>query len=318
MRLDDVSPRTWLLGAVAGWAVLATRCSRSPAWAAGSYRCRTMPRCCNPCPKPTRAPPERLSYSQYAEISVRHVLLRSPAAAVLARRRRDTSTTSITSPAALLVPQVKLAMVQPAMAGDPEQVKLGDAVGGAGVAAGRAEPAHAVSEGRAGRRRWNCACSTAMVANRRFGQRHRRHADQWRAAAGSACRRGRYARRQNPRWPGRAEGGRDPATQGDNTEQRMEALRKRIEQRRAQLRATAAGSPPTDDADAQTDNRRVDAMKLRQSFAAAFAACLLALLAGCASMPPPIVPGAAAPASRSRALAAMAHARRPPPTAASL
>ena len=30
-------------------------------------------------------------------------------------------------------------------------------------------------------------------------------------------------------------------------------------------------------------------MKLRQSFAAAFAACLLALLAGCASMPPPIV-----------------------------
>ena len=30
-------------------------------------------------------------------------------------------------------------------------------------------------------------------------------------------------------------------------------------------------------------------MKLRQPFAAAFAACFLALLAGCASMPPPIV-----------------------------
>ena len=43
-------------------------------------------------------------------------------------------------------------------------------------------------------------------------------------------------------------------------------------------------------------------MKLRQSFAAAFAACLLALLAGCASMPPPIVQrggsaSAAAPAA---------------------
>ncbi len=46
-------------------------------------------------------------------------------------------------------------------------------------------------------------------------------------------------------------------------------------------------------------------MKLRQSFAAAFAACLLALLAGCASMPPPIVQrgGSASAAAPAAAMA---------------
>ena len=46
-------------------------------------------------------------------------------------------------------------------------------------------------------------------------------------------------------------------------------------------------------------------MKLRQSFAAALAACLLALLAGCASMPPPIVQrgGSASAAAPAAAMA---------------
>jgi general secretion pathway protein D len=49
-------------------------------------------------------------------------------------------------------------------------------------------------------------------------------------------------------------------------------------------------------------------MKLRQSFAAAFAACLLALLAGCASMPSPVVQRAGSPPAANTAGATAAPA----------
>ena len=254
VRLDDVSPRTWLLGAVAGWAVLAW-CSRSPAWAAGSCRCRTMPRCCNPCP-PTRAPPERLGpYGQYAEISVRPLFSsdRRPQPFSLGGDEDTSNDFDYILSGVLLVPQVKLAMVQPSDGGDPERVKLGDAVEAAPAWRLVAlNPRSAVFEGPGGQKTLELRVfdgnggeppSTATPATRRPMARRRR----------SACRRGRA--RPAPESPG-GRARRRRTRPRDAGRQHRTADGSAAQAHRAATRAAARqqAARQADDADAQTDN----------------------------------------------------------------
>ena len=115
MRLEDVSPRTWLLGAVAGWALAA--------WvlALAGMGGRVTPLADDPSllqslPKPAKPPPERLGpFGQYAEIAARPLFSQDRRLQPFSLGGDDDTSNDfdymLTS--VLLVPQVKLAMVQP-------------------------------------------------------------------------------------------------------------------------------------------------------------------------------------------------------------
>ncbi len=257
MRLDDVSPRTWLLGAVAGWAVLA--------WvlALAGMGGRVVPlpddaSLLQSLPKPTRAPPERLGpYGQYAEISVRPLFSsdRRPQPFSLGGDEDTSNDFDYILSGVLLVPQVKLAMVQPSDGGDPERVKLGDAVEAAPAWRLVAlNPRSAVFEGPGGQKTLELRVFDGNggepPSDGDTGDTQANGAPPPVPPAAAVV---RAPGAGIPGGPGAAKADAAPATQGDNTEQQMEALRKRIEQRRAQLRAQQAARQ-ADDADAQTDN----------------------------------------------------------------
>ena len=130
MRVEDVSPRTWLLAAVAGWALAA--------WvlALAGMGGRVTPLHDDPAllqalPKPTKAPPERLGpFAEYAEIAARPLFSqdRRPQPFSLGGDDDASDEFDYILTSVLLVPQVKLAMVQPTGGGEPLRIKLGDSV----------------------------------------------------------------------------------------------------------------------------------------------------------------------------------------------
>lgn len=258
MRLEDVSPRTWLLGVVAGWALAA--------WvlALAGMGGRVTPLADDPSllrslPKPAKPPPERLGpFGQYAEIAARPLFSQDRRLQPFSLGGDDDTSNDfdymLTS--VLLVPQVKLAMVQPSGGGDPLRVKLGDAVEAAPAWRLVAlNPRSAVFEGPGGQKTLELRVFDGTGGEPPSG--------------GDAA--DAQSNQPPPQAPTtgtvpRAPGAGIAAGQGmlkqdaapatapppDNTEQQMEALRKRIEQRRAQLRAQQARQNA--DAAGKTDN----------------------------------------------------------------
>ena len=131
MRVEGVAPRTWLLGTVAGWALLVwmlallgmgNRVERLPEDPS------LLPRL----PQLAPAPPERLGpLSQYSEISARPLFSedRRPQPFSLTAEgdgdnapKFDYVLTSV-----LITPTLKMAIVQPSAGGDSIRVKLGEA-----------------------------------------------------------------------------------------------------------------------------------------------------------------------------------------------
>jgi len=256
VRLEDVSPRTWLFGAVAGWALAA--------WvlALAGMGGRVVPLADDPSllqslPKPGKAPPERLGpYGQYAEISVRPLFSpdRRPQLFSLGGDDESSNDFDYILSGVLLVPQVKLAMVQPSDGGDPERVKLGDSVQAAPAWRLVAlNPRSAVFEGPGGQKTLELRVFDGT------GGEPPSSNDTPDAQDGNATPVPPPAAAVT-RAPGAGIAGGQgmqktdatPAPQTDNTEQQMEALRKRIEQRRAQLRAQQARS--ADDPASKADN----------------------------------------------------------------
>ena len=238
MRLEDVSPRTWLLGAVAGWALAA--------WvlALAGMGGRLTPLPDDPSllqslPKPAKAPAERLGpFGQYAEIADRPLFSqdRRPQPFSLGGDEDTSNDFDYILTSVLLVPQLKLAMIQPSAGGEPLRIKLGDSVEEAPAWRLVAlNPRSAVFEGPGGQKN---------LELRVFD-----------GTGGEAPPAGEGADAAAPATPPRPANAGIPGGQGapkadasdnaapppDNTEQQMEALRRRIEQRRAQLRAQQAG-----------------------------------------------------------------------------
>lgn len=244
MRLEDVSPRTWLFGTVAGWALAA--------WvlALAGMGGRIVPLPDDPSllqslPKPNKAPPERLGpYGQYAEISVRPLFSpdRRPQPFSLGGDDDASNDFDYMLTSVLLVPQVKLAMIQPTGGGDPLRVKLGDSVQDAPAWRLVAlNPRSAVFEGPGGQKTLELRVFDGT------GGEPPSSGESTDAQAGNAASAppppGAAA---VPRAPGAGIAGGQGAKKADaapppeSTEQQMEALRKRIEQRRAELRSQQA------------------------------------------------------------------------------
>jgi len=246
VRLEDISPRTWLFGAVAGWALAA--------WvlALAGMGGKVVPLPDDPSllqslPKPSKAPPERLGpYGQYAEISTRPLFSqdRRPQPFSLGGDDDTSNEFDYMLTSVLLVPQVKLAMVQPSGGGDPLRVKLGDSVQDAPAWRLVAlNPRSAVFEGPGGQKTLELRVfdgsggeppSTDDTADAQAG-----NAAPPPVAAGVV----RAPGAGIPGGPGAPKTDAMPAPPPASTEQQMEALRKRIEQRRAQLRTQQASQP---------------------------------------------------------------------------
>ncbi|GAA4999383.1 general secretion pathway protein GspN [Pseudoluteimonas lycopersici] len=257
MRLEDVSPRTWLLGAVAGWALAA--------WvlALAGMGGRVTPLADDPSllqtlPKPTRPLPERLGpFGQYAEIAARPLFSQDRRLQPFSLGGDDDTSNDFdyVLNGVLLVPQVKLAMIEPSDGGDAERVKLGDAVEAAPAWRLVAlNPRSAVFEGPGGQktlelRVFDGAGGEPPPAGDAADAQANPPPLQPAAAAVPRAPTAGIAGGQGAQ---KKDASATAVPPPDNTEQQMEALRKRIEQRRAQLRAQQARQAA--DAAGKTDN----------------------------------------------------------------
>lgn len=280
MRAEDVAPRTWLLAALAGWALLAWLLSLA------GMGGRVSPLDEDPSlrqalPQPRPSPPDRLGpVSQYGEIAARPLFSddRRPKPFSLRGSGEDepADTFDYVLTSVMLTPNLKLAILQPsdeaAAQGQGEggprtvAVRLGES---ADMLAGwrlvSLEPRQAVFEGPEGQRTLElrafdgsggaAATPTRTAAARNGAARSARRASgdpagdaastagdaadggPEAAAARAATRRGQPARAPKPA---------DEPAAAQTPEAQIEAIRKRIQARREQLRREAQQSPPAD------------------------------------------------------------------------
>ena len=244
MRLDDAGPRTWLLGAVAAWAL--------GAWilalAGMGGRITPMdddPALVQPLAAPGAAAPGRLGPpSDYARISARPLLSpdRRPQPFSLepeseAARPQETFDYLLTG--VLMTPSLRMAIIQPAGGGEPERLEVGEA------------PEAAPS--------WRLVALSARAAV--FEGPEGEQSLPLRSYDGSADVRAGMPRPPAPRRVpappeagGMEEGNAPPvdavedpgkaAPPATSAQEQMEAIRKRIEARREQIRREAQGTQP--------------------------------------------------------------------------
>jgi len=258
VRRDAWTARTWLLAAVAGWALLAALLAL---FGLGS---RIAPLPADPAlvqalPSLPASPPERLgALPQYAEVGQRPLFSedRRPKPFFLSGEETAAPAFDLVLSSVLITPALRLAIVQPAQGGEGLRVKVGDAPAGfAGWRLVELEPRRAVFEGPDGRREL-----ALRVFDGTGGQpptaiaRGAPGPVPMAPPAGPAAPRatgGNQAPVAMPNAPGQAPApvpapaaaSADAASEAQpapTTDQQMEAIRQRIEQRRAQLRQQQA------------------------------------------------------------------------------
>lgn len=131
MRLDDIAPRVWLLATVAAWALLAWVLALSGMGGRVALLADD-PGLLQPLPQVKPSPPERLGpIGEYAEIASRplftqdrrpHPFSLLPESEDAEDNRFDYVLTSV-----LLTPQLRMAIIQPSEGGDSIRVKLDNA-----------------------------------------------------------------------------------------------------------------------------------------------------------------------------------------------
>ncbi|WP_147653459.1 general secretion pathway protein GspN [Vulcaniibacterium gelatinicum] len=245
MRVDRIGLRTWLLAVLAGWALLvwllalAGMGGRIAPVAPDPARMQRLPAL----PPP---PPERIGpLGQYAEIGARPLFSenRRPQPFVIAgagEGEAGGASFDFVLSSVLLTPSVRLAILQPSAGGEPVRVREGEAPKGAeSWRLVSLEPRAAVFVGPEGERRLEL-----RLFDGRGGQ----------APAPQPPVVTETVERPGPQGPAEVDPGTGgaakpepaptpaPATAAAPTitpEQQMEAIRRRIEARRAQLRAEA-------------------------------------------------------------------------------
>lgn len=261
MRIEDAGPRSWLLAGVAGWALLAWVLA-----AAGMggrvERLPDDPTMLRPLPPVRPAPPPRLGPAeQYADIAGRPLFApdRRPAPFFLQGGEEVESTAfdyQLTS--VMITPRLKLAIIQPADGSESVRVRLGDAPEShpAWRLSGLSERS-AVFEGPEGQRTLGLRVFDGVGGARPIEvgasapdpmSRGTAPAAGARSAAGAIPAAGNDA-------PADANGSANPNADADADAQsaedapttdaaRMEAIRARIQARRARLHGEPAPTPP--------------------------------------------------------------------------
>ena len=229
-RFDQAGPLTWLLAAGAGWAVLLWIASLLGMGREVDEAVPAAAEVALPQAKP--AAPDRIGpLAQYAEAASRPVFTqdRRPRSFMATGPEGDNVAMSqsldFILTGVLISPQVQLAVLQPSGGGDAQRVRVGSSPeGGAGWRLIEVQPRRAIFEGAGGqsaldlRTFGEAGGPTAMAVAR----------PQASPAAATAA----------PPPPPRPQAAEEPQDQ----EARIEAIRKRIEARRAQMRAGQTGS----------------------------------------------------------------------------
>lgn len=233
-RFDQAGPLTWLLAAGAGWAVLL--------WIAallgmGGQVDEAVPAAAEVAlPQAKPSAPDRIGpLAQYAEAASRPLFTqdRRPRSFMATGPEGDNVATSqsldFILTGVLISPQVQLAVLQPSGGGDAQRVRVGSSPeGGAGWRLVEVQPRRAIFEGAGGQ---------SALDLRTFGE------------AGSPSATAVSRPQATPAVAGAASPPPRPqaAEEPQDQEARIEAIRKRIEARRAQMRAgqTGSGASPT-------------------------------------------------------------------------
>lgn len=245
MRVDTAGPRTWLLAALAGWALLL--------WLLALFgmggqiaTLKDDPALLQRVPTPRAPAPERIGPpAQYAEIAARPLFAedRRPQPFFLQPEGEagQTPAFDFVLTSVLMTPSLKMAIVQPAAGGESIRMKLGEAPAEAqGWRLVTLNPRSAVFEGPQGQKTLDL-----RVFDGQGGQ-----APTTVAQPATAVQRpdqpGVVIEQPTPATPPppaqSAAAPAKPAVAGEapmTPEAQMEAIRKRIEARRAQLRAEA-------------------------------------------------------------------------------
>lgn len=228
-RFDQAGPLTWLLVAFAGWAVLL--------WLAallgmgGGVAVASPSAADAPLPQPGKAVPDRVgSLTQYAEAAARPVFTqdRRPRSFLATGAEGDAAaqnqTLDFILTGVLISPQVQLAVLQPNGGGDSQRVRVGKSPeGAAGWRLLEVQPRRAIFEGGGGQ---------TVLDLRSFGD----------AGAPAPVAHAVPPPPPPPQAAAEAAAAAAEAAEPQNQEARIEAIRKRIEARRAQLRAGQNGS----------------------------------------------------------------------------
>lgn len=226
-RFDQAGPLTWLLAAGAGWAVLL--------WIGallgmgGQVDEAVPPAAETALPQARPATPDRIGpLAQYAEAASRPVFTqdRRPRSFMATGPEGDNVATSqsldFVLTGVLISPQVQLAVLQPSGGGDAQRVRVGSSPeGGAGWRLVEVQPRRAIFEGAGGQ---------SALDLRTFGEAGG-------PVATPVARPQPNAAVANAVPPPRPQTADEP----QDEEARIDAIRKRIEARRAQLRAGQTG-----------------------------------------------------------------------------
>ncbi len=249
MRVDSAGPRTWLLATVAGWALLAWVLALAGMGGRAALLADD-PGLLQPLPQPRPSPPERLGpLAQYAEIGARPLFAEDrrphPFSLQTANgEQAETNTFDYMLTSVLITPQLRMAIVQPSQGGDSVRIKLGEA--SEDIPAWRLvelNPRSAVFEGPEGRKALDLRTFDGVGGQ---SPTEVRVVDATVDAASPAA-----PGMRPPPAAGVVEADADtsdkpappPAPEeaeaSTSTERQMDAIRKRIEARRAQLRQEA-------------------------------------------------------------------------------
>ncbi|GAA5070782.1 general secretion pathway protein GspN [Lysobacter panacisoli] len=131
MRLDEAGPRTWVLATIAGWAVLAWLLAVL-GMGKHAQALEPDPSLLRPLPPLRQAPPERLGpISQYAQIGQRPLFSqdRQPKAFYLQGQgggEGEQTAFDYLLTSVLITPSLKMAILQPADGSESVRVKLGE------------------------------------------------------------------------------------------------------------------------------------------------------------------------------------------------
>ena len=264
MRAEDIAPRTWLLGAAAGWAVLA--------WLLALFglggRVAPLaedPSLLQPLPQSRPSPAERLGpFGQYGETAARPLFSEDRRPKPFSLRpegEAEDNSFEYVLTGVLLTPSLKMAVLQPTAGGDSVRVKLGES--SEQVAAWRLvslEPRKAVFEGPDGQRSMDLraydgsggqpptASGQQPVAGARRPQPPAIQIDVPTADAADAANSAANAVADATAAPKPAKPPQSPQPAPDQSattpEAQIEAIRQRIQARREQLRREAQQTPP--------------------------------------------------------------------------
>ena len=254
LRLDSMSPRTWLLATLAGWALLAWLLALL---GMGGHVTPLAddPGLRQPLPQPRPSPPPRLGpLAQYAEIGARPLFsddrrprpfsLQPEGEGEAAANTFDYVLTSV-----LITPGLHMAIVQPTAGGDSIRIKLGESAEAA--AAWRLmvlNPRSAVFAGPEGEKTLNLRVYDGSGGETPTQVRAPGTAGANAMADATATATEPTADAAMPAPPSKPVAPAPTApkpVQATTPEAQMDAIRKRIEARRAQLRQQAQQPPST-------------------------------------------------------------------------